>query len=88
MSFATSVNREQRINLVRYMMEHLVVATLLTVVVCTFSLSVHAEEVHSTKFDNVDVDKIINNERLLNGYVGCLLDRNPCTPDAAELKSK
>lgn len=43
---------------------------------------------YTTKFDNVDVDSIINNERLLNGYVGCLLDRNPCTPDAGELKSE
>ncbi|KAL0123387.1 hypothetical protein PUN28_005729 [Cardiocondyla obscurior] len=57
------------------------------ITVCALSsTSVHAEEEYTTKFDNVDVDAIINNERLLNGYVGCLLERNPCTPDAAELK--
>ncbi|KAL0123386.1 hypothetical protein PUN28_005729 [Cardiocondyla obscurior] len=65
-------------------MRHLVVALI---TVCALSsTSVHAEEEYTTKFDNVDVDAIINNERLLNGYVGCLLERNPCTPDAAELK--
>ncbi|KAK2574981.1 hypothetical protein KPH14_008744 [Odynerus spinipes] len=41
---------------------------------------------YTTKYDNVDIDAIIKSERLLNAYVGCLLDRNPCTPDAMELK--
>ncbi|KAG5326575.1 PEB3 protein, partial [Acromyrmex heyeri] len=45
-----------------------------------------ATHMYTTKFDNVDVDAILSNDRLLNGYVGCLLDKNPCTPDAAELK--
>jgi len=68
-------------------MRHPIVALL---TVCALSSTVvFADEVqYTTKFDNVDVDGIISNERLLNGYVGCLLDRNPCTPDAAELKSK
>lgn len=67
-------------------MKHLVVALI---TVCALSSSVLADEEElSAKFDNIDVDAIINNDRLLNGYVGCLLDRNPCTPDAAELKSK
>jgi len=67
-------------------MRHLVVALI---AVCALSSSsVLAEEMYTTKFDNVDVDAIISNDRLLNGYVGCLLDKNPCTPDAAELKSK
>lgn len=66
-------------------MKHLVVA-----LITAFSFSVVlAEEVqYTTKYDNIDVDAVINSERLLNGYVGCLLDRTPCTPDAAELKSK
>lgn len=69
-------------------MRHLVVA-LLTVCALSSPVVVLANDVqYTTKFDNVDVDAIINSERLLNGYVGCLLDRNPCTPDAAELKSK
>lgn len=43
---------------------------------------------YTTKYDKVDVDAIINSERLLNNYVGCLMDEKPCTPDGAELKSK
>lgn len=44
------------------------------------------EEKYTTKYDNIDIDAVINSERLLNGYVNCLLDRGPCAPDAAELK--
>lgn len=68
-------------------MRHLVVA-FITVCALSPSSVLGQGEVYTTKFDDVDVDAIINNDRLLNGYVGCLLDRNPCTPDAAELKSK
>lgn len=68
-------------------MRHLVVALITA---CALSSTVvFADEVqYTTKYDNIDVDAVINSERLLNGYVGCLLDRTPCTPDAAELKSK
>lgn len=52
-----------------------------------FGLAIAQEHKYTTKYDNVDIESVIGNERLLNGYVGCLLDRKPCTPDAAELKS-
>ncbi|XP_059478966.1 ejaculatory bulb-specific protein 3-like [Neocloeon triangulifer] len=41
---------------------------------------------YTSKFDNINVDQILKSERLLNNYHKCLLDRGPCTPDAAELK--
>nr|ARN17839.1 chemosensory protein 8 [Cephus cinctus] len=41
---------------------------------------------YTTKYDNIDVDVVLKTERLLNNYIGCLLNENPCTPDAAELK--
>ena len=45
------------------------------------------ERRYSTKYDNIDIDTVVKNERLVTSYVGCLLDKRPCTPDAAELKS-
>ncbi|XP_003700214.2 chemosensory protein 4 [Megachile rotundata] len=54
--------------------------------ICIFFVQVLAEDKYTTKYDNVDIDVILNNHRLLNGYVNCLLDRAACTPDAAELK--
>nr|QRI42713.1 chemosensory protein 18 [Agrilus planipennis] len=44
------------------------------------------QEQYTNKYDNVDLDQILNNERLLSGYFKCLLDKGPCTPDGAELK--
>lgn len=42
---------------------------------------------YTTKYDNVDINDIIHNDRLLKGYVNCLLDKGPCTADGLELKS-
>ncbi|XP_031367121.1 ejaculatory bulb-specific protein 3-like [Apis dorsata] len=56
------------------------------VAVCFLLGEVFSEDKYTTKYDNVDIDVVLNTERLLNGYVNCLLDQGPCTPDAAELK--
>ncbi|XP_051160736.1 ejaculatory bulb-specific protein 3-like [Leptopilina boulardi] len=44
------------------------------------------EQKYTTKYDDLDVDEVIKSDRLVSNYVGCLLEANPCTPDAAELK--
>ncbi|KAF7991587.1 hypothetical protein HCN44_008958 [Aphidius gifuensis] len=41
---------------------------------------------YSTKYDNIDIDEIIKNDRLVNNYVGCLMEEKSCTPDGLELK--
>nr|CAD7575924.1 unnamed protein product [Timema californicum] len=64
---------------------------------CVLSLCVLAvflglaqsEEKYTTKYDGVNLDEILSNERLLKGYVDCLLaDKDDsCTPDGKELKA-
>ncbi|KAK9310032.1 hypothetical protein QLX08_000507 [Tetragonisca angustula] len=54
--------------------------------VCFLLGEVHSEDKYTTKYDDVDINAVLNSERLLNGYVSCLLDRGACTPDAVELK--
>lgn len=49
--------------------------------------AVHAEE-YTNKYDNVDVDQILQNKRLLRNYVNCLLEKGKCSPDGSELKSE
>lgn len=56
--------------------------------ICFLLGEVHSEDKYTTKYDDVDINLVLNNERLLKGYVNCLLDRGTCTPDAAELKSE
>lgn len=43
---------------------------------------------YETKYDNIDLDELLKNDRLRKNYVKCLLNQGPCTPDAQELKSK
>lgn len=40
----------------------------------------------SSRFDNVDVDAVLSNKRLLKNYVDCLLGTRVCTPEGAEVK--
>lgn len=54
--------------------------------ICFLLGEVHSEDKYTTKYDDVDINAVLNSERLLNGYVSCLLDRGACTPDAVELK--
>lgn len=61
---------------------------ILLVLMLGTTLLVRAEDTtYTTKYDNIDIEAILQNDRLLNNYVGCLLDQNPCTPDGAELRS-
>lgn len=47
-----------------------------------------AETRYTTKYDNIDVDKILTNDRVLTNYIKCLMDEGPCTPEGRELKSE
>ncbi|XP_043256331.1 ejaculatory bulb-specific protein 3-like [Colletes gigas] len=47
--------------------------------------SVTAEK-YPSKYDDVDVDRILQNGRVLANYIKCLLDEGPCTNEGRELK--
>lgn len=46
------------------------------------------EDKYTTKFDNINVDEILQSDRLMQNYVKCIKDEGPCTPDGAEIKRK
>jgi len=46
-----------------------------------------AQRQYTNKFDNVDVDSVLTNNRILTNYIKCLMDKGPCTPEGRELKS-
>ncbi|KYN28721.1 PREDICTED: ejaculatory bulb-specific protein 3-like [Trachymyrmex cornetzi] len=58
------------------------------VLLCSIAFSglVSGKEYYSDTY-NVDVDAIINSDRLLNQYVNCFLDKGPCTADGRSLKN-
>nr|WIW78336.1 chemosensory protein 3 [Heliconius charithonia] len=41
---------------------------------------------YTDKYDNIDLDEILSNKRLLTPYVKCMLDEGKCSPDGKELK--
>lgn len=63
----------------------------LTLVVFAVVLAValaRPDSKYTTKYDNIDLDQILKNDRLMKNYVDCLLEKGRCTPDGQELKSK
>ena len=46
------------------------------------------KQTYDQRFDNVDLDEILGQERLLNNYIKCLEGLGPCTPDGKMLKGK
>jgi hypothetical protein len=43
---------------------------------------------YSSRYDNIDLDAILRNNRALNGIIKCVLEKGPCSPEGRELKSK
>lgn len=43
--------------------------------------------IHS-RYNNLNIDQILSNERLVTNYVECLMSRKPCTPEGKDLKRK
>ncbi|RZC33498.1 chemosensory protein [Asbolus verrucosus] len=60
----------------------------LLVIFSTFALvSVRtAENKYTTKYDSINLEDVVKNERLLKNYMNCLLEKGRCTPDGFELR--
>ncbi len=59
---------------------------ILVALLClTAVLAVPASK-YTDKFDHINVDEILESDKLLQGYVNCLLDKSRCTPDGKTLK--
>ncbi|CAH0713323.1 unnamed protein product, partial [Brenthis ino] len=58
------------------------------VLLCCFMASVLAVPVekYTDKYDHINVQEIIENKRLLEAYVNCILDKGKCTPEGKEMK--
>nr|CAI5821728.1 unnamed protein product [Callosobruchus analis] len=46
----------------------------------------NADNAYTSKYDNVDVDRILKNDRVLANYIKCLMEEGPCTAEGRELK--
>lgn len=59
----------------------------LVVLTCVIAAAI-ADEKYTDKYDNIDIQEILDNKRLLHSYIDCIMDRGKCTPEGKELKGK
>ncbi|XP_049832811.1 ejaculatory bulb-specific protein 3-like [Schistocerca gregaria] len=54
------------------------------------AVAVSAQAAPQDKLDNLDVDEILNSDRLLKSYIQCMLDADDgkCTAEGKEIKSR
>ncbi|XP_053615072.1 allergen Tha p 1 isoform X2 [Plodia interpunctella] len=62
-------------------MKYIVLVPLMVVLALAWGKSTYTD-----KWDNINVDEILESQRLLKGYVDCLMERGRCTPDGKTLK--
>jgi hypothetical protein len=46
------------------------------------------DEKYTTKYDNINLDDILQSDRLLDNYFKCVMETGKCTADGTELKCK
>uniref|UniRef100_A0A310SB41 Chemosensory protein 05 n=1 Tax=Chrysomela lapponica TaxID=153811 RepID=A0A310SB41_CHRLA len=62
------------------------VIVLCFVMVCASVMARPEDSKYTSKYDNVDLDAIVKNDRLLRNYVDCLLGKKKCSKDGEQLK--
>lgn len=60
----------------------------LTVVILLSLSAAAAGQKYTTKYDDLNLDDILKNERLLSNYFKCIMGRGKCTVEGQELKSE
>jgi len=63
-------------------------ASLAILLVCVFAglAAAGAQREYTNKFDNINVDDVLSNRRILGNYIKCLMETGPCTAEGRELK--
>ncbi|XP_045521957.1 allergen Tha p 1-like [Pieris brassicae] len=57
----------------------------LVVFCCCVLVAVFAEK-YTDKYDNINLQEILENGRLFHAYINCLLDKGKCSPEGKELR--
>ncbi|XP_023942510.1 allergen Tha p 1 [Bicyclus anynana] len=63
-------------------MKSLIVLTLFSIVAIAWT----KPATYTDKWDHINVEEILESDRLLRGYADCLMDKGRCTSDAKALK--
>lgn len=55
---------------------------------CTYMVCAKPQKQYTDRYDNIDLDEVVSNRRLLVPYLKCVLDQGKCSPEGKELKCK
>ncbi|CAH0713318.1 unnamed protein product, partial [Brenthis ino] len=55
-------------------------------IACIIILPLVWADFYSSRYDDFDIQPLLENDRILLGYTKCFLDQGPCTPDAKDFK--
>ncbi|XP_013187523.2 allergen Tha p 1 [Amyelois transitella] len=61
---------------------------LVAVVILSAVGVVLADEKYRDLDDKLDLSEVLSNDRLLQSYAKCLLNKGPCTPEVKQIKDK
>nr|AKW47187.1 chemosensory protein 5 [Chrysopa pallens] len=67
-------------------MKYAITFAIVALATIVYALPKPDDEKYTTKYDNVDVDSILSNERLLKNYIDCIEGKGKCTAEGEELK--
>nr|XP_029711713.1 ejaculatory bulb-specific protein 3-like [Aedes albopictus] len=56
------------------------------ILLCLVAMAI-GQESYPTRYDNIDVDEILNSDRHFKNYFNCLMDAGPCSPEGTLLKN-
>jgi hypothetical protein len=65
-----------------------ILSVLLAALVLAEAARIPRDDKYTTKYDNINLDEILESDRLLDNYIKCLLEKGKCTPEGIELKCK
>lgn len=63
-----------------------VIVLLAVVVLCSVDALPTEPSAAPKKYAGINIENVLGNDRLLTGYIRCLLDEGPCTRDGNNLK--
>lgn len=63
-------------------------STFVMVLLLGIVSSVVMAQTYPKNYDQVNIETVLNNDRVLTNYIKCLLEKGACTREGRELKSK
>lgn len=60
----------------------------ITIIVLTLLVCATVAQDNKKKYENVNIETILSNDRVITNYINCLLGKGACTREGRELKSK